>query len=557
MKKTAITILLALCTSGLFAQTAYDALMLSENSYEGTARSVAMGNAFTALGGDLGAVTINPAGSAMASYSQITITPGITITSTTAGGVSPYDNGHLPYFQRTLKSDLTKLDMPNIGFNFNFDTGRRHGLINWTLGFIINKTADYNQDVYANGLNSTTSFIGRMAYEASLNGYYPEDLDNYDSGVPWKYATGYLSAMFDPFNDIYVAATEKVYDDGTCFVAGELDQTYGRRTSGDKYEYIVNAGFNISDFLYFGANLGINTLTYSYDEYFKEEAVNSRDFLVEYKDAQGNIISSSYFNRMKYRNSYAFSGVGYFAKFGLIVNPIEGLRIGATFQTPTRMEVDESWEDEGQTDFSGPDGKSWSSLSPLGKNSWIFTAPLRASFGAAYTFGSLGTISADYEIADYSKLRYRSSAYTDRSVLEYINEDMNACYGASHNIRAGFEIKPVPAFAIRGGYQMKTSAQKAIWDPYAGTEGAYVNLTRRDLTHKVSLGIGYSSNGSFFADAAVTRTFVPNEYFMPYNDYMFVYDNDGAEVVDPNYYAPELLFKSSLWKVVLTLGFRF
>ena len=66
MKRTAITILLALCASGLFAQTAYDALMLSENSYEGTARSVAMGNAFTALGGDLGAVTINPAGSAMA-----------------------------------------------------------------------------------------------------------------------------------------------------------------------------------------------------------------------------------------------------------------------------------------------------------------------------------------------------------------------------------------------------------------------------------------------------------------------------------------------------------
>ena len=117
MKRTAITILLALCASGLFAQTAYDALMLSENSYEGTARSVAMGNAFTALGGDLGAVTINPAGSAMAPYSQITITPGITVASTTAEGVSPYDNGHLPYFQRKLKSDLTKFNLPNIGFS--------------------------------------------------------------------------------------------------------------------------------------------------------------------------------------------------------------------------------------------------------------------------------------------------------------------------------------------------------------------------------------------------------------------------------------------------------
>ena len=129
MKKTAITFLLALCTFSLFGQTAYDALMLSENSYEGTARSVAMGNAFTALGGDLGAVTINPAGSAMAPYSQITITPGISIATATAGGVSPYENGDLPYFQRTMRSSLTKMNLPNIGFTANFKTGRNYVLV--------------------------------------------------------------------------------------------------------------------------------------------------------------------------------------------------------------------------------------------------------------------------------------------------------------------------------------------------------------------------------------------------------------------------------------------
>ena len=49
MKKTAITILLAaISLAGASAQTAYDALRFSENNYEGAARSVAMGNAFTA-----------------------------------------------------------------------------------------------------------------------------------------------------------------------------------------------------------------------------------------------------------------------------------------------------------------------------------------------------------------------------------------------------------------------------------------------------------------------------------------------------------------------------
>ena len=556
MKKTAITILLALCASSLFGQTAYDALMLSENSYEGTARSVAMGNAFTALGGDLGAVTINPAGSAMASYSQITISPGITIASTTAEGVSPYENGDLPYFQRKLKSNLSKGNMPNIGFSVNFNTGRKNGLLNWTLGFVVNRTADYNQDVYANGINSTTSFIGNMAYGASLGGYYPEELggDNaYDTGIPWKYVTGFKSAMFDPFNDIYVGATEKVYDDNTCFVAGELDQTYGRRISGNKYEYIVNAGFNISNLIYFGINLGMNSMSYSYEEYFMEKAVNSNDFLVELKDNQGNIISTSYFNRMKYKSGYALSGSGYFAKFGIIANPFSGFRIGAALQTPTRMRIEESWEEEGQTDFTGPDGKSWSSLSPYGENVWVFTSPLKASLGAAYTFGQFGTVSADYEVSNYGNIRYRESAYTDRSVLEYINEDIDNAYGISHNVRAGIEVKPLPALAVRAGYDMKTSAQKAVWDEY---EERYVKIGR-DFTHKASVGVGYSSKGSFFADAALTRTFIPREYFMPYTDYVFTTDKGGATIIDPNYYAPELLIKSALWKAVVTIGFRF
>ena len=554
MKKTAITILLALCTSGLFAQTAYDALMLSENSYEGTARSVAMGNAFTALGGDLGAVTINPAGSAMASYSQITISPGISIASSSAQGVSPYDNGELPYFQRNMKSSLTKLNIPNIGFTMNFDTGRNHGLVRWTLGFVVNKTADYNQDVYANGLNSTTSFIGRMAYEASRDGYFLDELDNYDSGIPWKYVTGYKSAMFDPFDDIYVAATEKVYDDKTCFVAGELEQSYGRRTSGGKYEYAINVGMNISDYIYLGVNLGMNTMDYSYEEYFKEQAVNSNDFHIELKDDQGNVISSSYFNRMKYKSAYTLSGNGIFAKFGIIANPLKGFRIGATFQTPTRTEIRENWEDEGETAFTGPNGKTWSSISPYGENLWVFRSPLKASLGLAYTFGLIGTVSADYEYSNYGNLRYLSSRYTERSVLELINDEMLNSYGAAHNLRAGIEIKPIPALAIRAGYNMKTSAQKAIWDDY---EGDYIKLDGRDLTHKASFGLGFSSKGSFFADAALTRTFIPHEYFMPYDDYVFTIDKNGDTVIDSNYYVPELLIKSALWKVVLTIGFRF
>ena len=75
MKKLLISISLLGCCLAAGAQNMYDAINLSEVNYFGTARSMALGNAVTAVGGDLGTVNINPAGSAVAGYSQFTISP--------------------------------------------------------------------------------------------------------------------------------------------------------------------------------------------------------------------------------------------------------------------------------------------------------------------------------------------------------------------------------------------------------------------------------------------------------------------------------------------------
>ena len=562
MKKTAIIILMALVAVSSYAQTAYSALMLSENDYEGTARTAAMGNAFTALGGDLGAVSINPASSAVNKYSQFSVTPGLSIFSSTASGVSPYENGDLPYFERTMKSNRTKFNIPNIGVSLNFETGRKSGIKSISAAFIANRTASYDQNIYAAGTNSTTSFMGQMAYEASAKDQYGNLLypssslgaDNAFDMMPWKTVIGYKTGMIDPYDDIYVGATEKVYDDKTAFMGGSVDQTYGRNISGSKYEYLLNFGMNISDFIYLGVNFTLNSVDYSYSEYFKEEAIDPNEFKITYNDDNGNIIPSmtKYFNKMKYNYSYNYYGIGYSAKFGLIITPVKGLRIGAAIQTPTAMSIDETWEESGETDFSGNGGGRYSSESPYGENNWTFRSPLKANFGVAYTFGKMGLISADYELSDYSKLRYNSARYTDRDVLYDINEEMKASYGVAHILRIGAEFKPIPELAIRAGYNLNTSAEKAIWDGFE-----YIRLNNTTLRHKAAFGIGFSSQKSFFADIACTRSFLPKEYFMPYSDYVYTETKDGDTIVDPNYYAPELLIKSSLWKVFLTIGFRF
>ena len=542
MKKTVISIFLGLSAICGYAQTAYDALLFSENNYEGTARTMAMGNAFTALGGDLGSIGINPAGSAVAGYSQITLTPSLTFSASTTQGVSPYSDGHLPYFERQMKSRITDFGMPNIGFTVSHDTHRSSGIKNFTFGFVVNKTAGWNEDVYAAGTNSTTSFMGSMAYDATISGLTGTDLGAaaaFDR-MPWKPVVGYQSGMistFGGYDDQFVGASEVIYDNGDVALGGPLNQSYGRRVDGGKYDYLINMGANISDFIYIGANLGISSLDYTYNEYFKETAVDPSDFEIALSGGE-----TIYFDEMRYKYSYSASGTGYYGKIGVIVTPGGGFRIGAAIQTPTVNTITEEWQQSGETSYT--DGKyDASSSSPYGRGSYRMVSPSRVNLGIAYALGQLGVISADYEVSDYSQMRYKSSDY-DRDYFESVNEEIMENFRASHMLRLGLEAKPLPELAVRAGYSMATSPERCI------ECSSDIPAIRNQ---NVSFGLGYSSKNSFFADLAVRRTFLQDEYFMPYADYM--YDADGY--LNENAYAPEILNERSLWKVLVTFGWRF
>ncbi len=542
MKKTALAIIAAFMSFGAFAQTANDALLFSENEYEGTARTMAMGNAFTALGGDLGSIGLNPAGSAVAGYSQVTLTPGITISSSTAQGVSPYSDGSLPYFERKMKSSMTNFAVPNLGVIINFDTHRTSGLKNFAFGIVVNKTASWDEDVYATGTNSTTSFMGSMAYDATMDGLTGTDLNADDAFdfMPWKPTVGYQSGMistFGGYDDQFVGASELVYDNGEVALGGLLNQSYGRRVKGEKYDYVINFGANISDFIYFGANLGISSLDYVYREYFREVAGDPADFEIGLTSGE-----TIYFNDMRYQYDYAAAGTGYYGKFGVIVTPGAGIRVGAAIQTPTVTRIKEEWHHSGETTYTNSNYNAYAE-SPWGENEYKVVSPLRANFGFAYTIGKFGVVSADYELCSYNQMKFKSSDY-DRDYFENLNEDIKASFRTAHSLRVGAEFKPIAELAIRAGYGLTTSPEQYVYE----VEGA-----SKIKTQNVSFGLGYSSKKSFFTDLAVRYNILADEYFMPYNDYM--YDADGYIV--ENGFAPELLNKKNLWKVALTLGWRF
>ena len=548
MKKTALSILLTIVTAiGVKAQNAYDAWLFSENNYEGTARSVAMGNAFTALGGDLGAVSINPAGSAVAGYSQVSLTPSLTFSTNTAVGV-PYEGSTNPYFQREMKSRDCRAGIPNVGFAFNFDTGRKSGLKAVTFGFILNRTNSWCENVYANGTNSNTSFLAALASDATneiddLNYYKSPSEPDYTKEdymnehafeyMNWQNTVGYRSGMisaFDADGKVFAGATETILDNGNLIQSGEVDQTYGREVYGNKYEYLFNLGMNISDFVYLGFNLGVNSLTYDYTHYFKEAAIDPDLFENRFTDNKG-IEYLTYFQNAKFKHSYSAEGSGVYGKLGIIVTPGAGIRFGAAVQTPTATTIKEQWQDKAKAEFS--DSKfNGEAESELGYNQYSFRSPWRANFGAAITLGRFAAISADYEVAGFGGMKYKIDRHdmsdADIEYFEGVNQDIRETYGNVHYVRAGLEIKPLSVLAVRAGYNLSTAKGSP-----AG--------------HNMALGLGFASKKSFFADIACRYTFATEEYIYPYSDYLMDYD----------ILAPEILNKHSNVKVLLTLGWRF
>lgn len=526
---------------GAAAQTYQDARTFAENNYAGTARSVGLGNAMTAVGGDAGSLTFNPAGSAVSAYSQLMITPSLSIASTSSTGTAY--NGVVTGYQDSGRDAYTRMKMPNIGFILYYDTHNSYGLKGFSVGFVGNATNDYTRKFIATGTNGDTSVAAGMASDAEGFPVSTMNGDWYQSSMPsWQSMTAYKSGMFSPVTGVdgsYVAATEKLFDNGDRAVAGMLDQSYGQQRRGNKYDALLNIAANFSDKFYLGANLGLQSISYSMDEFWSESAQNPSDFTVKYDSGR-----TDSFDNLRMRYSYRATGSGVYAKAGFIWRPFGGLRIGAAIQTPTYMEIKERYGYDGKTVFTS---QTLTAQSP--EDSWEYdmTLPFRVNAGLAYTFGKVALLSADYEYVNYSQCRFKPSEWDDAD-FSGLNTDVNLFLGPSHMLRTGIEIHPVPQIAVRGGYNLTVEPEMTV---SSGESVAGENILR----HSGSFGLGYSSGGSFFADFAVRAAFLPYEYIIPY-DYYYV-GTDGYSYIDDTIITPEIAFRKTLVDVILTLGWRF
>lgn len=514
------------------AQSAYDAYNYSYTDYYGTARSIALGNAFTALGGDIGGITINPAGSGVYRYSEIELTLGGSF-SRTASSISG-DEISLPSgMGNSFRDGQNRFTIPNFGFVLNFDTYRSRGLKSVTVGLVYNRTHDYNMAFNGRGINSATSWAGALAANTmGISSSLLNGEDPYFRGLPWASVLGWETGAISNFGNApdteYAGITENIEqtDDGyNIYTGGPLDQRISYRTYGNKSDIILNAGFNFSDIIYAGVNLGFVMMDYTMDSRFSEFAVNSSDFQTGFVSLHDRYVLQS-------------SGRGFYAKFGIIAAPVAGLRIGAAIQTPTGTTISERWFEDlevttetNMDDNGNMTGGRVSRGTPEGNYTYRLTSPFKYNVGIAYTFGRFGLLSIDYEGVDYGSMRFKNTDGS-RDGFEYANSDIVSQYGVSHNLRAGLEINVTPYVAIRGGFNFITPGEIAAKDAKA-------------YTFVYSGGLGFKTNGSFYADVAFRYGDYPDLIYRPYDAYIY-----GVA-------SPQLRVKNYLMSFVATIGFRF
>ena len=525
MKKIILTILFfCILAAGAWAQSMQDALLFSDKNLYGTARSIGMGNAVTALGGDPGSVTINPAGSAIGSYSQITLTPNVSLVTTNSGYAPVAGDG----IKEWNSSTYSRFTMPNLGLIVNFDVADV-GLKRMSFGIVSNATNNYLNKVNVWGTNPYTSITGALAVQASDMNVSADVLNNTDAynqfgGGYWSAILGRQATLiesFDGINNYYAGAAENLglNPDGSTdiYMGGPLTQEYYRFEYGYKHDLVFNFGMNFSDKFFLGVNLGVPTFSYHSTYTLSEAAQDPGDF-------ETGLVNANY------QYAYDAEGAGVYAQLGFIWLPAPGLRIGASAQSPTYFEVNDVFRLAGSTKFLTGGSQSASAKSPRNEYTYNLSAPGITNIGVAYTLGTVGLISADWE-----RTYYRGMYLADidpswgKETFADVNADIRNYLSGTNAFRVGAEVKLTPEFALRGGWTWK------------GDPEGY----RAFSTTSYSAGLGYSSPGSFFVDVAARLTKFPAVAYYPYSDYI---DGYRSMSVDND---------RSLADFVLTLGWRF
>lgn len=454
MKRNILIIsILILGSVGLTAQNEQDALRYSFLNTGGTTRSMSMGGAFGAVGGDFSSMAINPAGLGIYRQGEFAITPEFNLYSSDASylGSSMHDTGY-------------KTNISHFGFVLPFNMkDQNSGIKGLTFAIGYNKLKDFGQNITMKGINNSNSLVDEFVYSANHNTGW----DPFTDGLAWEtFLIDYDSLAGVYFSD---------------FDNSNYGQTQKRSvlSTGALGEFDFSLGANLSDRLYLGMTMGIQKANYT-------------ERWVHTETDPNNVIN--YFESFSFTNNLSVAGSGINFKLGILARPVDFIRVGASLQTPTVLKFNDSFRASMTTQLTGePKPFDWSNT---GEYTYTITTPLRATGSIAFIYKQLGLISLDYEYVDYTAAKLSASDY------DFFNENeaIGQRYKAASNIRLGGELR-LGKYYLRAGYGL-------YGNPYADGEP---NAGKG--TSVVSGGVGYKDK-NMYIDFGLARSGSDQLYYL-------------------------------------------
>jgi len=417
MKKAIlIPLILISLTGGIYAQNADDALRYSQIFYNGTARFLAMGGAFTALGGDLSSLSQNPAGLGVYRSSEISISPQLSYVKTIANFKGSSEEDYIYPFNLSQAGIVANV--------INRSSGT--GLLTLNIGYSFNRTNNLNQNILIRGISENSSLADLFADLAY--GYSKEDLGEFAPEAYLAWRTSIIDTL--PGSATEWGTVYSHYGDNPPSVYG---QTMRRIiiNEGNTGEHSLSVGGNYTDKLYFGATFAITHLSFSshYEHSEATEAVLPSDFK--------NFVYTYHFDN---------TGTGFGLKMGAIFKPVDILRIGFAFHSPTVFRINEYAHDNMTSEvFNG----KWDWKNNASRYSYALTTPFRVTAGAAVQIKKLALVSADYEFTDYGIAKFSETG--DGFDYGEKNQAIKSTLGPVNNFRLGAEFR-LNRIYLRGGY---------------------------------------------------------------------------------------------------------
>ena len=525
MKKLYITLLLCGASLMASAQGTFDVLKMSETQLNGTSRYMSMAGAFGALGGDVSAISQNPGGIGVYRKSDISVTMNLNFLSSKTPGGDKLTN--------------TKFWFNNVGYvgSMKIDSDFfKH--FNW--GFSFNRINSF-QRRYQGGYNVNNSLTNKIAQNLTNGNWTEEDLsvDNYsgniyyDSNAPWLGILAYQSYLLNPNSD---GSLQGLATNGTTGSAN-----YYVDEKGHTDEYNITLGGNFKNTVYWGINFGITDLDFDSYQYYGEDLDNAMIYDYRFNDGSTTLGYAGY----DFQSYQETRGTGYNFKMGVIVKPINQLRIGAAFHTPTYYDMKDLYKVQSGFDLQvNGDDNLFQGNTETGEEGYYdeyrytIKTPWRFIGSLAVVPSSKGMISMDYEYVGANTMRCgdeggHNYADTEQKIKDQLQ--------ASHILRVGAEYRATQNLSLRAGYSYQTSPVK---DAVKGVSNNNVDVVSSNYMYQydksnqyITCGLGYRYK-SFYADAAYVHQTRTSQYH--------AYPGEQGEEV-----------KDNKNKIALTIGFRF